>query len=104
MSKLALVGTVAAIVVAALVAAGVSTAGARSQVAGGRGSGVAQAYVLTARLGPGGEVPHPMGARGASGTFSATITINGTRGSLAWDLSFSHLTGSALAAHVHLGA
>lgn len=34
------------------------------------------------------------------GTFTATI--NGTK--LSWHLSFSHLTGKAVAAHIHLGA
>jgi hypothetical protein len=46
-------------------------------------------------------VPHPKGATAnATGTFSATLT--GTI--LKWKPTFSHLTGSAVAAHVHLGA
>lgn len=45
--------------------------------------------------------PHPKGAMaGATGTFSATLT--GT--TLKWKLTFSHLTGRAVAAHIHLGA
>lgn len=45
--------------------------------------------------------PHPKGVKpGASGTFSATLT--GTI--LKWKLTYSHLTGQAQAAHIHLGA
>ncbi len=82
---------------AALAIGGAQTAGARSETA-------AKAYVLTAHLGPTAEVPRPKGAAGGSGTFMATITITGTRGSLAWKLTFGHLTGSAVAAHIHLAA
>ncbi|HEX4520375.1 MAG TPA: CHRD domain-containing protein [Gaiellaceae bacterium] len=47
------------------------------------------------------EVPKEKGAsKAAGGTFNATLT--GT--SLKWKLSFSHLTGKATAAHIHLGA
>jgi CHRD domain-containing protein len=46
-------------------------------------------------------VPHPKGTNaGASGTFKATLT--GT--TLKWTLTYSHLTGPAVAAHIHLGA
>jgi hypothetical protein len=46
-------------------------------------------------------VPNPKGTRtGASGTFSATLT--GT--TLKWRLTYTHLTGPAGAAHIHLGA
>ena len=45
--------------------------------------------------------PHPKGTMaGASGHFSATLT--GTV--LKWTLTYSHLTGPATAAHVHMGA
>ena len=36
------------------------------------------------------------------GTGRFTATINGTK--LSWHLSFSHLTGKAVAAHIHVGA
>jgi CHRD domain len=46
-------------------------------------------------------LPHPKGTKaGATGTFKATLT--GT--TLKWTLSYSHLTGPAVAAHIHLGA
>jgi CHRD domain len=47
------------------------------------------------------EVPKETGApASAGGTFSATLS--GT--TLKWSLSFTHLTGPASAAHIHLGA
>ena len=46
-------------------------------------------------------VPHAKGTKaGASGTFRATLT--GT--TLKWTLTYTHLTGPAIAAHIHLGA
>ncbi len=53
--------------------------------------------VLTA----GQVVPHPKGTTTASsGTFTATLS--GT--TLRWKLSYAHLSGPAVAAHIHLGA
>jgi hypothetical protein len=58
---------------------------------------------LTAALGAAKEVPKPTGVRaGAGGTFSAGLTRQGTRGSLAWRLTFRNLTGAATSAHIHL--
>lgn len=50
------------------------------------------------------EVPRPRGnvAR-ARGTFTATVTRRGTTAVLAWRLTFSRLTGRAVAAHIHRG-
>jgi hypothetical protein len=56
---------------------------------------------FTAALNIGQEVPHPKGTKaGASGHFAATLT--GT--TLKWTLTFGHLSGPAMAAHVHTGA
>jgi hypothetical protein len=56
---------------------------------------------FSAALNIGQEVPHPKGTKvGASGRFTATLT--GT--TLKWTLSFSHLSGPAMAAHIHMGA
>jgi CHRD domain len=54
---------------------------------------------LTARLNAAQETPVPKGAARASGLFTATLSGR----SLTWRLTFSRLTGKALAAHVHLG-
>ncbi|HEX6491279.1 MAG TPA: CHRD domain-containing protein [Gaiellaceae bacterium] len=61
-----------------------------------------KAYKLTATLTTAQAVPKPKGASGASGSFSATITLHGKIGTLAWHLSFAHLSGPATMAHVHL--
>jgi CHRD domain len=51
------------------------------------------------------EVPSPTGAvSGAGGTFSATVTKSDTGASVSWQLSFTGLTGDAIAAHIHTGA
>ena len=55
---------------------------------------------LTARQ----EVPRPKGnVRRATGSLAATVTREGTTGSLAWRLTFARLTGRAVAAHIHVG-
>src|ERR1041385_398802 len=54
---------------------------------------------LAAKLSSRAERPAPKGAASATGAFSATLS--GT--SLSWRLSFSHLTGKAVAAHIHIG-
>jgi hypothetical protein len=67
-------------------------------------SGLAQSatdkegYRLSGTLKAKQEVPKPKGAHGA-GTFSGTL--NGNR--LTWKLTFTGLTGRAVAAHIHLG-
>lgn len=50
------------------------------------------------------EVPKPKGnVRRAQGTFTAAVTTTGTTGRIVWRLSFSRLTGRAMAAHIHTG-
>jgi CHRD domain len=50
------------------------------------------------------ERPKPKGnVRRARGTFTATITRSGTSAVVAWRLTFSRLTGKAMAAHIHSG-
>lgn len=54
-----------------------------------------------AALNIGQEKPHPKGTKaGASGRFTATLT--GT--TLTWKLTWTHLSGPAVAAHIHMGA
>jgi CHRD domain len=52
------------------------------------------------------EVPKPKGAANrARGTFTAAIAkTDATTGTMAWRLTFSKLTGRAVAAHIHIGA
>ena len=63
-------------------------------------SGSPSATNYTAKLTAGQEIPKPKGApAAATGTFKATLTGK----KLAWTLTYSHLSGAALAAHIHLG-
>jgi hypothetical protein len=64
------------------------------------GTPKAKSVKFSAALNIGQEVPHPKGTKaGASGRFTATLT--GT--TLKWTLTFAHLTGPAMAAHIHNG-
>jgi hypothetical protein len=50
------------------------------------------------------ERPKPKGkVRRARGRFTATVTKSGSSGVIAWRLTFSRLTGRAVAAHIHSG-
>jgi hypothetical protein len=80
--------------VAALAALGLFAAGLGLGATGG-----SSAVKLTAKLGPRSETPAPKGAARAAGLFTATLSGR----SLTWRLTFSRLTGKALAAHLHLG-
>ena len=55
--------------------------------------------VLSARQ----EVPRPTGAARAAGRFIATAVKIGDSATLSWRLTFSRLSGRAVAAHIHLG-
>jgi Cu/Zn superoxide dismutase len=51
------------------------------------------------------EVPSPNGdVSNARGTFTATVNKSDTGASISWELSFSGLTGNAVAAHIHQAA
>ena len=51
------------------------------------------------------ERPKPKGnVRRAHGAFTATISRTGTTGVIVWRLTFSKLSGRAIAAHIHSGA
>jgi hypothetical protein len=51
------------------------------------------------------EIPAPTGDTSAGrGTFTATIERSGADAVVTWQLSFSGLTGNAVAAHIHTGA
>jgi hypothetical protein len=51
------------------------------------------------------ERPKPKGKLAkAKGTFTATVSRTGTSGTITWRLTFSKLSGRAIAAHIHSGA
>jgi len=85
---------------AALCAGGMAIA-----VAGGAAARTtANEVQLRGVLSAANEVPAPTGdVAAARGTFTATTTKTATGATLAWRLTFSNLTGDAIAAHIHTG-
>jgi hypothetical protein len=81
-------------IVAAVAAAGLFAAGLALAA-----SGTSSSTKLSAKLMPHNERPVPKGAAGATGSFTGTLTGS----TLVWRLTFSHLTGKATAAHIHMG-
>jgi hypothetical protein len=62
-----------------------------------------KSYLLKAVLAPSHEVPAVQGVPRAAGLFKATLTVKGKNGTIAWKLTFAHLSSKAIAAHVHAG-
>jgi hypothetical protein len=62
-----------------------------------------ESYKVNASLVPKGEVPAPKAPAAAKGTFSGGYRENASGGVLTWKLSFTGLSGSAMAAHIHMG-
>ena len=62
-------------------------------------------YRLTASLKGRFEVPKPQGVpAGATGRFTGTaVELANDRARVTWRLTFSHLSGRAVAAHIHAG-
>jgi hypothetical protein len=86
--------TLAAAIVVALAVVGLATASSKSET-----------YKFKATLTAGAEVPKPTGVpASATGTFTAT-TVEPKTGlvRLTWKLTYAHLSGKALQAHIHLG-
>jgi hypothetical protein len=66
---------------------------------------VSSAAALKTSLRASQERPKPKGnVRRARGAFTVTITKQGSSAVLVWRLTFSRLTGNAVAAHIHSGA
>jgi CHRD domain-containing protein len=62
-----------------------------------------ETYKVSAALVNNVEVPKAKGAPLAKGLFTGTYVENKTGAVLKWKLTYSHLTGRALAAHIHKG-
>ena len=91
--------TMSAPVAAVFVAVGLTVAPAASSADGPR-----PVTAFAASLGPGGERPAPNGVKtGAGGLVRAIVTQSGANSTISWSLTFAHLTGPALSAHVYLG-
>ena len=60
-------------------------------------------YMVGAKLGTKAEVPAPSAPAAAKGAFTGDYVENAKGAVLKWRLSFSGLSGSATAAHIHMG-
>ena len=63
----------------------------------------AETYKVSAGLNSRQETPRPKRAVTARGSFTGTYVENRTGAVLKWKLTFTRLTGSAKAAHIHSG-
>jgi CHRD domain len=65
----------------------------------------ADTYTLSAALSARSEVPRPAGVRaGAKGAFTGkAVELENDRARITWRLTFTKLTGRAMAAHIHSG-
>ena len=71
-------------------------------VGGASGAGQATAITIATAMTAAQEVPTPTGDVGsARGTFTASVNAAAGGGRLAWEMTFSGLTGNAVAAHIH---
>jgi hypothetical protein len=91
MTKLKAVGAVASL---GLVFAGLALAAAQGE-----------SYGVSAKLKASSEVPKPSGVpAGATGKFTGTVVeLANDKARVTWKLTFSHLSGPAIAAHIHIG-
>ena len=87
MKKIALLVVGLVSVVVAAVALGAST----------------ETYKIAAKLTLATEVPMAHAPAAAGGTFTGTVKENGAAKTLTWKLTYSHLSGAGLAAHLHQG-
>jgi hypothetical protein len=89
-----MVKTIGAAAVAALVLSGIALAAAQGE-----------SYGVSASLKARSEVPRPTGVpAGATGRFTGTaVELANDKARVTWKLTFSHLSGPAIAAHIHIG-
>ena len=85
---------IGAVAVVALVFAGIALAAAQGD-----------SYKVSATLKARTEVPKPTSVpAGATGSFAGTaVELANDKAKFTWKLTFSHLSGKAIAAHIHLG-
>lgn len=85
---------IGAVALVALVFAGIALAAAQKD-----------SYKVSSTLKARTEVPRPSGVpAGATGSFAGTaVELANDKARVTWKLTFSHLSGKAIAAHIHLG-
>ena len=85
---------IGAVALVALAFAGIALAAAQGE-----------SYKVSATMKARTEVPRPTGVPGgATGSFTGTaVELANDKARVTWKLTFSHLSGKAIAAHIHLG-
>ncbi len=85
---------IGAVAMLSLVLAGMAFAGATKD-----------SYKVSAKLSARAEVPRPAGVpAGATGSFTGTaVELANDKARVTWKLTFSRLSGKAIAAHIHIG-
>jgi CHRD domain-containing protein len=88
-----MIKTIGAVAVIALLLSGLAFAAAQGDT-----------YKTSATLKARSEVPKPKGVpAGATGSFTGTaVELANDKARITWKLTFSHLSGPAIAAHIHL--
>jgi hypothetical protein len=76
----------------ALVVVGAAAAGSAKSI-----------YTYKAKMVAASAIPKPKAPASARGLFTGTVTEGGTSRTLTWKLTFSRLSGKAVAAHIHRG-
>ncbi len=86
--------TIGAVAVIALAFAGLALAATQGD-----------SYKVSTSLKASSEVPKPTGVpAGATGSFTGTaVELANDKAKVTWKLTFSHLSGKAIAAHIHIG-
>ena len=86
--------TIGAVAVLALALSGLALAAAQGD-----------SYKVSASLKARSEVPKPAGVpAAATGSFTGTaVELANDKARVTWKLTFSHLSGPAIAAHIHIG-
>jgi CHRD domain len=80
-----------------------ATVAALSVAALASGGSRGETYMVSSKLDAKSEVPAPKAMSGAAGTFTGSYAESSKGAVLKWNLTFSHLTGPATAAHIHMG-
>jgi hypothetical protein len=64
-----------------------------------------ESYAVSAKLRASSEVPKPGSVpAGATGKFTGTVVeLANDKARITWKLTFSHLSGQGIAAHIHIG-
>jgi CHRD domain/Cytochrome c len=96
---------VAVVAVVSLLLAGGAAMAGHSRAPLGAAAPTPGSYTIKTTLNTAQEVPKPKGTTGGTGSFTGTLKVaSSSKATLTFKLTYAHLTGRGLAAHVHLGA